>query len=93
MKEKLLKNRKLLGGYILWFTLHLVLLLVSISGRGDDRRYTRLFWPFGHLGREDAYHDKMIYQYDFTEFLIYIIVPMALYSAYLLLNPKFKPKN
>lgn len=86
MKNKLLQNRKLIGGYLLWFTLHLTLLVVSVGSRDWlNKRWVQQFWPFGEK--------KLILTYDFSEFIVYIIVPVALYFAYRLLNPTSKPNN
>lgn len=58
-------SKKVVGIYLIWFLLHLILLLVNWNGNSSAGE--RL-WPFSkHSNLDD---------YDFTEFLLYTIVPL-----------------
>jgi hypothetical protein len=61
---------KLLGIYLGWAFLHLVLL--TIGWNGDDHE---LFWPF-----QSTYVSKGEFKeaYDISEFLVYVIGPVVL---------------
>ncbi len=74
MKE-LLANKKLIGVYILWFTLQLILLIMGWGTMDDSGKYYALqnFYPFTE--------SSLSYSYDYTEFLIYTIVPVAIVVA------------
>ena len=76
MKE-MLRNcfGSLIGLYLLWIATHLVLLTVLEK----TFQYKREFWPFVSIAYYSS--DKPIYSYDYTEFLIYTIVPVIIYIA------------
>jgi hypothetical protein len=67
MKE-LLQNKKLIGIYTLWFTLHLVILIITWGTEYYDT--DKIFWPFQR--------SSLFGTYDLTEFLFYTIVPIFL---------------
>lgn len=85
--RKLLKNKKLVGVYILWLMLHLILFMFSWGT--PDRYFGEYaqseFWPFSGqvFGRS----------YDYTEFIIYCIVPAGLLVAINLIFPQVKSEN
>jgi hypothetical protein len=66
MKE-LLNNKKLLGIYTLWITLHFIIFVFSSNGSKHE------FWPLTDYSLMDSY--------DITEFLIYSICPILLIIA------------
>ena len=76
MKDMLRKIiHSLMGLYLLWVATHLTL-LISL---GKTFQYKREFWPFVCVAYYSS--DKPIYSYDYTEFLIYIILPVIVYIA------------
>lgn len=80
MKE-LLKNNKLKGTYLLWFAIHLTILLIS----WDNEYYypNDKFWPINNGNLTETY--------DLTEFLFYAIIPILLIVSFSYLNlPELK---
>ncbi len=76
MKDMLRKIiHSLMGLYLLWVATHLTL-LISL---GKTFQYKREFWPFVCVAYYSS--DKPIYSYDYTEFLIYTILPVIIYIA------------
>ena len=63
MKE-LIKNKKLLGFYTLWITMHFIIFVFSTNGVKKE------FWPLTDY--------TLMSSYDITEFIIYSICPMLL---------------
>lgn len=60
-------SKKTIGYYLIWVLAHFVILLVN-----GDFKYDEDFWPIT---------DFDIYFYDFSEFIIYTIVPLLLIYA------------
>ncbi|MBK7311343.1 MAG: hypothetical protein IPI93_11300 [Sphingobacteriaceae bacterium] len=73
MKE-LLNNKKLIGVYILWFTIHLIILIITWGSQ--SYRSAENFWPFA-----GSYEGDLSRAYDLTEFLFYTIIPVFLIIA------------
>lgn len=65
--------RVILAIYLLWIILHLYLFSSS-----DLFDHDRDFYPFDGFRTSD---------YDYTEFLVYLIVPILLYIAFYLIKP------
>lgn len=69
--------------YLLWFTLHLVLLLINWSFTGSY--YLKYFYPFsrGATNRQNIFTLRMeqfdLRVYDYSEFIIYLITPIVIY--------------
>ncbi|MBK6913016.1 MAG: hypothetical protein IPH11_04870 [Ignavibacteriales bacterium] len=75
--------------YLLWFTLHLVLLLINWSFTGSN--YLKYFYPFSKgaatgefiLTFPDSFPLRMeqfdLRVYDYSEFIIYLIAPVVIY--------------
>ena len=93
MKKKIILNR-MKGFYLLWLGLHLLLLLFvdnSIilpdgSSHWSDGPKKKLFFPFpGKYWRSLRVDAFSLSVYDYTEFLVYTIVPIILYFAYKLI--------
>jgi hypothetical protein len=85
--RELLSNKKLIGFYILWLTLHFVLFILSLN---NPKHYfgtipQKKFWPFSKL--------SFSYSYDYTELLIYAIVPAAIVIALKLISTSNKTEN
>jgi hypothetical protein len=76
MKE-LLKNKKLIGLYTLWFTLHLVLLIITWGAEYYDTK--EKFWPIQESNLSESY--------DLTEFFIYTAIPFLLIFSLQFFNP------
>lgn len=67
--------RKVVGAYILWAFVNLILLLMN-DGDGDSR-----FWPFGKFSRT--------YEYDISEFAVYVFGPVVYnYARNLMRSPR-----
>lgn len=49
-------------GYLIWFSIHLILLLISARDSGSR------FWPFNRYSNID--------DYDFSEFFLYVLIPL-----------------
>jgi len=82
MLKSLLKNKRLLGFYTIWFTIHFIILVVSWT-------QTDLFLERGSKGEFWPLTDHNILStYDFTEFLIYTITPVLIIVAITLINTK-----
>ena len=76
-------SKKLIGLYLLWILLHLVLLLTNWN---NSSYASKAIWPFSNNSR--------IEDYDFTEFLLYTIVPIfILIIINLFKEPKKKKKK
>lgn len=76
-------SKKLIGLYLLWILLHLVLLLTNWN---NSSYASKAIWPFSNNSR--------IEDYDFTEFLLYTIVPIfILIIINLFKEPKKKEKK
>lgn len=60
-------SKQVVGYYLVWFLLHLILLLVN--WKASDYANER-FWPFSE--RSELEH------YDFSEFLLYTLVPLII---------------
>ena len=60
-------SKKTIGYYLIWIVAHFIILLVN-----GDFEYDEDFWPITDLD---------IYYYDFSEFLIYTIVPLLFLFA------------
>lgn len=86
MKE-ILKNKQLIGVYLLWIALHFTLWMIGFSQDKTTNRYSHVkeFWPFGNSGISNTY--------DITEFLIYIIVPAILVVAINFIFPQDHDKK
>jgi hypothetical protein len=86
MKE-LLKNKKLVGVYIMWVTIHFILLLISFgtSDTSGGSAAQGKLWPFSSL--------KFGRTYDYTEFLIYCIGTIGIIYAVTLIFPKEDEKK
>ncbi len=70
--ENFSKNERILGAiYFIWFFLHLGFFFYSEEGTDSSQ-----FWPFIKAGQ------TLVATYDFSEFLIYIGIPLVLYIAY-----------
>ena len=80
MKE-LLNNKKLIGVYLLWFTSHFIILILSIN-ENSSKRWQQEFWPFTE--------GEILKTYNITEFIIYLIIPLALIIS---INLIFPPKK
>lgn len=70
------KEKKIVAVLSGWSILHLILLLISDGS-------TRDFWPFDE-------GPVMKYQYDFSEFTVYGLIPWVVFIIYRILN---NPKN
>ena len=81
--------------YIVWAFIHFILLLFS----GNFFHYNKYFFPIG----SNSFQSKRLYptdagykhvieftlsKYDYTEFLIYILTPIVIYSIIKLWNKK-----
>ncbi len=86
MKE-LLKNKQLIGVYLLWIAVHFTLWMIGVSQDKTTNRYSHVkeFWPFGNSGISSTY--------DITEFLVYLIVPLLLVFSSVLLMPQKNNKD
>lgn len=60
-------NKKFISFYLIWFLIHLTFLLVNWNDG-----YTSDFWPFEKNSELD--------DYDLTEFLYYMIVPLVIFA-------------
>lgn len=72
--------RKAMGWYLAWVVAHLGILLFFSSGIFDGKNSNNGlsdFWPFDGFTRY-YWGDKFAYYYDFTEFLVYTIFPLAI---------------
>jgi hypothetical protein len=80
--------RQAMGWYLAWVLLHLALLLIfskSIIGSSDEYGMDR-FWPFSERSK--------IENYDFREFLVYTIFPLAILVIYSMIeNTEDKIEN
>ena len=80
--------KKAMGWYLAWVLLHLALLLIfskSIIGSSDEYGMDR-FWPFSERSK--------IENYDFREFLVYTIFPLAILVIYSMIeNTEDKIEN
>jgi hypothetical protein len=81
--KKLSKKEKTILSILLgWLFLHVVLLIVGITQNdyywGPSN--TPYFWPFDEPGIGNSY--------DFTEFLVYAIVPSISFFVYVILSKK-----
>ena len=65
------------GYYIIWTFLHLVFLAIGWNGSYHD-----YFWPFGG----SKYSGTLKEAYDFSEFLVYVIGPIALIIGFTLIS-------
>tara|TARA_B100000315_G_C14008237_1_gene333314 strand:+ start:44 stop:298 length:255 start_codon:yes stop_codon:yes gene_type:complete len=73
------KDRIASGIWILWLVFHIIVALVS--GNGDFFEMDNYFFPFSY--------DSELGEYDISEFLSYLIIPVLLYIAFRILNPEF----
>ena len=69
--------KKAMGFYIAWVLLHLSLLLIFSYKIFGGNYKTADFWPF---------QDDDISVYDFTEFLVYTIIPLGILIVWSLLS-------
>lgn len=60
-------SKQIVGYYLIWFSIHLILLLVNwdVSEYANER-----FWPFSVRSR--------IEHYDLSEFLLYSLLPLII---------------
>ena len=60
-------SKEIVGYYLVWFSLHLILLLVhwEVNEYANAR-----FWPFSEHARLE--------HYDLSEFLLYILIPLII---------------
>jgi len=97
-------SEKLLGFYLIWIAVHLILLLTI----DNTLTYKSELWPFmpshtyysrsvdsSFSGRKyfdplSAY-DKS--SYDYSEFIIYTIIPLILFGSYYLISKNRKSKS
>lgn len=72
--------------YIIWFTLNFIALFIS------DASASHIFYPFGKADTRNVFDghksDSVYHAYDFSEFIVYTIVPIILYFLYVELNKK-----
>lgn len=86
-------TKQLLAAYICWVMLHLIFLVAghNFFDEVDINQYLghveNEFFPF-----EDEYGDYMRV-YDITEFIIYSILPVAVYWAIRLVKESLPPKE
>lgn len=60
-------SKQVVGYYLVWFLLHLILLLINWRASSSSNGY---FWPFSkHSDLDD---------YDFSEFILYTVVPLII---------------
>lgn len=73
--KSILENKKLLGLYILWITLHISFFIFSAQGKKYE------FWPWTDY--------SLVESYDITELIIYCMFPALLIVSFnLLINNK-----
>ena len=60
-------SKQIVGYYLVWFSIHLILLLVNWKVR---EYANEKFWPFSERSRLD--------HYDLSEFLLYSLVPLII---------------
>lgn len=72
---------KFKGYYLLWILINLGILLVKSNSIIGDGYNTDYFWPFS-----DSY-GCTIESYDYREFLVYTIFPIAIMYIITLINP------
>ena len=58
-------SKPAIGGFLVWVLIHLILLLTNWKGSDSANEY---FWPFSKRAELE--------DYDFTEFLLYTVVPL-----------------
>lgn len=80
MLKPLLNNKRIMGIYILWFTLHFVMLVSSwyTTNSYEEKRFKKEFWPFTDHGFYSTY--------NLPEFLVYVISPALIVVAISLLK-------
>lgn len=78
-KDKINISNLFLVIYLVWFLIHLVILLTHWKTELYDFHYER-FWPFSE--------DSKIRSYDYTEFLLYVIIPIILLLIFRLFKRK-----
>ena len=61
-------SKKVIGIYLVWFLIHLVLLLIYWNS--EDSFTRQYFWPFSKYSTIESYH--------FTEFFFYTIIPILI---------------
>lgn len=83
------KHKKLIGYYIIWVGINVILLSIGLSlGSGTDNSCHTGFFPF-----YTPYYCSFFSTYDFSEFLAYTVVPVIGYLAYHLLFTSDKTPN
>jgi H+/gluconate symporter-like permease len=60
-------SKPIIGGYLVWVLIHLILLLTNWKASDSANEY---FWPFSKRAELE--------DYDFTEFLLYTVVPLII---------------
>ncbi len=65
--------------YLIWVGVNIILLLTS----GNVFKHRDWFYPFGNRGVEFDIRD-----YDYSEFLIYLLIPIIIYYVIKLWNKK-----
>ena len=71
------KDKTILGVYIIWVIIHIVLFATSGNYWTDD------FYPIRYY----EFNFGETQTYDYSEFLTYTIIPVLLFLAYKLLRP------
>jgi hypothetical protein len=71
-------SKQVIGGYLVWFLIHLIILLTQWNAAYHQNRY---FWPYDTKSELE--------DYDFTEFLLYTLVPLVIL---VIINLLKKPK-
>jgi len=62
--------QKCFGWYLAWILLHLAILLIWSKSISGDEYFSDKFWPFSDW--------EQLKSYDFREFLVYSVFPLAI---------------
>lgn len=71
-------NKGFVVFYLIWFLLHLLLLVIGVGSKGDG------LWPFGYSACRSCSFRS--YDYDISEFVLYLIVPVVLWGIWKLIG-------
>lgn len=93
LKQFLAKNRGLIASYIIWAFFHLTLLIFAVNEKFGNCKDD--FFPFQRWNKCNISE-----VYDFSEFFVYVTLPMIALLIYLLLKdhsqneqPEHIPEN